>query len=322
VQAQVVLPCADLDPTIAFFVERLGFRVDAIHPADDPEVCVISGHGLSVRLERRADGSPGILRILGDEEGELTAPNGTRVVLALADPPVVVPKLRPGFVLTRKRDAKWIKGRAGMRYRDLIPGRQGGRFIASHIQIEDLGPVPDYVHFHKVRFQMIHCAKGWVKLVYEDQGPPFVLHAGQCVLQPPRIRHRVLEASGGLEVIELTSPAAHETIADHALPLPTPALNANREFEGQRFVTGDPARITEATRGLADAHISRAATAPRTHDAELLFGYVLAGSATLACSDRPPERLGEGDAFVVPRDVRYATSAVSDGFELLHVTVR
>ena len=40
------------------------------------------------------------------------------------------------------------------------------------------GPVPDYVHFHKIRFQMIYCAKGWVRVSYEDQGEPFVVRPG------------------------------------------------------------------------------------------------------------------------------------------------
>jgi hypothetical protein len=42
--------------------------------------------------------------------------------------------------------------------------------IASHIRIPDGGPVPDMVHFHKVGFQLIFCIKGWVDVVYEDQG--------------------------------------------------------------------------------------------------------------------------------------------------------
>lgn len=84
--------------------------------------------------------------------------------------------------------------------------------------------MPDYVHFHKVRFQMIYCYKGWVRVVYEDQGPPLVMRAGDCVLQPPRIRHRVLESSPGLEVIEIGCPAEHETFADHDLQLPTPVV--------------------------------------------------------------------------------------------------
>ena len=102
-------------------------------------------------------------------------PNGTRIEIAAAPPPLVLPPLQASFVLSRiGDDAQWTTGRAGMRYRDLIPDRQGGRFIASHIQIPNGGSVPDYVHFHNIHFQMIYCYKGWVRLVYEDQGPAFV----------------------------------------------------------------------------------------------------------------------------------------------------
>ena len=75
-----------------------------------------------------------------------------------------------------------------MYYRDLIPGRYGGRFIASHIRIPAGGPVPDYVHHHSVEFQLIFCVNGWVRVAYEDQGEPMVLNPGDCFLQPPHIR--------------------------------------------------------------------------------------------------------------------------------------
>ncbi|HET7293211.1 MAG TPA: cupin, partial [Vicinamibacteria bacterium] len=305
--AEVVLSCPDLDATLAFFTERLGFRVAAISPADDPAVVVVAGHGLRLRLERDGAGPPAVLRLAcaGSAVGgatELIAPNGTRVLLAPAEPPVELPPLRPAFVFTPMSDAGWRTGRAGMRYRDLVPDRQGGRFIASHIRIAEAGPVPDYVHFHRVRFQMIYCYKGWVRVVYEDQGPPFVLSAGDCVLQPPRIRHRVLESSPGLEVIEVTCPARHDTIADFELELPTSAPRSERTFDGQRFVRHEAAAarfrpwgaagfeardlgIAAATGGLADARVVRScgASAPASlsHEAELSFKFLLHGSATL-----------------------------------------
>jgi hypothetical protein len=43
-----------------------------------------------------------------------------------------------------KDNTPWVIGRAGMRYRDLIPGRLGGSIIASHIRILDAGPVPTW----------------------------------------------------------------------------------------------------------------------------------------------------------------------------------
>jgi catechol 2,3-dioxygenase-like lactoylglutathione lyase family enzyme len=45
-RAQLVLPCGELDKTLEFFTDRLGFRVEAIYPADDPSVAVVSGYGL------------------------------------------------------------------------------------------------------------------------------------------------------------------------------------------------------------------------------------------------------------------------------------
>jgi len=347
--AEVVLPCEALDVTQAFFAERLGFRVDAVFPADDPRVAVMSGHGVRIRLVRGADGAPGRLRLscvdpaaLANGAREIVAPNGTCVELVPVDPPLELPELLPSFTIARAGDGVWIEGRAGMRYRDLAPGRQNGRFIASRIRIDAGGPVPDYVHFHKVRFQMIYCARGWVKVVYEDQGPPFVLRQGDCVLQPPGIRHRVLESSPGLEVIEIGSPADHETFADHELELPTTPVLPERDFGGQRFVRHEAARaawhrrasdglevrdlgIGAATRGVASACVARLrkGTAPTTLEsgAEISFLFVLEGGATLRCEGRDPERLSEGDAVVVPPSMRHLIGEAAEPTQLLLVSM-
>jgi len=346
--AQFVVPCADLSATLAFFTETLGFRVDAIHPADDPRVAVLSGHGTRLRLERGA-GAPGTLRLvcrdpaaIAGGAAELTAPNGTRVLVVAAEPPLAMPPLRSSFVLSRARGAAFAPGRAGMRYRDLLPDRLGGAFIASHITIPDGGPVPDYVHFHAVAFQMIYCAKGWVRVVYEDQGEPFVLHEGDCALQPPRIRHRVLECSPGLEVVEVSSPAEHETFADHALPLPTAVVRPDREFGGQRFVRHRVQQATfqawrqpgfevcdlgigEATKGLVNVSVVRSggATATRGHHpgGDLLLSFVLAGTGMLEVDGHPAEPLERGDAFCIPTDRTHAVSGCSRPFEMLEVHV-
>ena len=62
--SEVVFPCAELESTLAFFTENLGFQINAIFPADAPQVAVISGHGVRLRLERGGSGSPGKLRLL------------------------------------------------------------------------------------------------------------------------------------------------------------------------------------------------------------------------------------------------------------------
>jgi quercetin dioxygenase-like cupin family protein len=305
-----VLFCPDLDRAIALF-SRLGLRLDMIFPADDPTVALLGGHGTRVRLVRAGASDPG-------DPGDL-------------------PAARPSFVVVRADASAWRTGRAGMLYRDLIPDRQGGRYIASHIQIRDGGPVADYVHFHAIQFQIIYCYKGWVRLVYEDQGEPFVMQAGECVLQPPRIRHRVLEASPGLEVIELGVPAVHATHVDHERALPTAAVHAERAFDGQRFVRYLPANarftpasvpgfeacelgIAAATGGLASVHLLRARAPGRfaaRHDAELLFHFVLRGELTLD----DEHRLGAADAFVVPAGRPFVWSDASQDLELLQVAL-
>ena len=192
--AEVLLPTRDLGADLTFFTEALGFRLETIFPADDPAVATMSGHGLKIRIDRAASHAPGVLRLLCTEPAAvaggvltLTAPGGVRVDLVEAHPAMVVPATNHAFMVRRLVDGPpWVIGRAGMQYRDLIPGRLGGSIIASHIRIPDAGPVPDMVHYHTVGFQLIYCYTGWVRLVYEDQGPPFILAADDCVIQPPQ----------------------------------------------------------------------------------------------------------------------------------------
>ena len=56
--AEIVLPAADLDATLAFFTEQLGFRVESVFPADAPRVVVVSLDGRSPWIGRPAHRSP------------------------------------------------------------------------------------------------------------------------------------------------------------------------------------------------------------------------------------------------------------------------
>ena len=298
--------CEDLSLAIET-LQRDGYRLDVIYPADDPHTAVLSGEGATVRVTSRPDAS---------------APTGD------------LPPFIPEFVLTRGGGSG--EGRAGMRYRDLIPSRLGGRYIASHITIPEGGPVADWVHFHKIVLQVICVRSGWVRVVYEDQGEPFVMHAGDVVLQPPGIRHRVLESSPGLEVVEITAPAVHETFADHELALPNDIVAPDREFGGQRFMRHISAQapwtpfqngevqetgVNDATHGLADVRFIEATSSPiefLPHDGELVFGFVLEGAARLEIGDGFD--LGPADAFVIPPSVGWGLSAVSPDLRLLQVT--
>ena len=143
--AEVRLPSTDLNDDLFFYTKTLGFRLEVIFPADDPAIAVLSGYGLRIRLERGATEAPGTLKLLcrdpdGLANGQrvLTAPNGTRIELDESDPPLVMPETKHAFIVRRLKDnTPWVIGRAGMQYRDLVPGRLGGTIIASHIRIPD-----------------------------------------------------------------------------------------------------------------------------------------------------------------------------------------
>jgi len=347
--AEVCLPSKDLAADLAYYTEVLGFRLDTIFPADDPAVATLSGHGLRVRLERGAKVEPRVRLLCDDPDAfaggqrELKAPNGTRIFIVDAHPPLETPRTEHAFVVRRLKDnTPWVIGRAGMRYRDLIPGRLGGSIIASHIRIPDAGPVPDMVHYHMVGFQLIFCYSGWVRLVYEDQGPAFVLRAGDCVIQPPRIRHRVLEASENLQVIEIGVPAEHITTLDHEVELPTPVLNTDRDFGGQKFcrseidkavwtpwrLRGFEARETgigTATSGVASVQVARALGSSggqvTSHSSDILFAFVLSGSVTLHGEGQGAHALSEGDAYVIPPQLKTSLTDSSSDLQLLEVSL-
>ncbi len=348
-RAEIRLPTTELRDDLPFFTKTLGMRLDTIYPADNPEVAVLSGHGLRLRLQKGASESPGTLRILTENpdafasgQRHLTAPNGTRIEIDDLNPPVILPATEHAFVVRRLADqAPWVIGRAGMHYRDLVPSRLGGAIIASHIRIPDGGPVPDMVHFHKVGFQLIFCIKGWVDVVYEDQGPKIRLTAGDCFIQPPEIRHRVLEASDGIEVIEIGVPAEHITEIDHKMTLPTSELRPEREWQGQRFVHNEGAKsgfapfripgfkardttINAGTKGVASVMVARSdgPAAPWTsHDTDILFTFVISGSMTLQGQGKDPFALTPGDAFVIPPGLATRYADPSPDLELLEVTL-
>ena len=300
-----------LDEAIARYTTELGYRLEMIVPADSPREALLSNGGKILRLV--ADPiTPHAFAKIGAENFDLGTTNTT----------------------------EWVAGRAGMEYRDLIPGRLGGKVIASHIRLTKGGEVADYVHYHKIGFQMIYCLAGRIRVVYEDQGDAFWLEPGDCVLQPPEIRHRVLEADAGSQVIEITSPALHETWADHDLQLPTAQMDPAREFCGQRFVrhisadakwdesefVGFLSRdtgIRAATNGLADVRVLRAVSDASfqgtiMESEELIFCFVLEGTARCPPRRRWPRTSrgrqlcsSDGNCFFLPggRRLRIALCA-------------
>jgi len=348
--AEVCLSTRELRDDLPFYTNTLGLALDMIFPADNPRVAVLSGHGLRVRIEKDAPEPPGTLRILTrDPDGfangarTLTAPNGTRIEIEPLHPELAQPTTAHEFAVRRLRDeAPWIIGRAGMHYRDLIPSRLGGSIIASHIRIPDGGPVPDMVHYHTVGFQLIFCYKGWVDVLYEDQGNDMLrLSAGDCVIQPPEIRHRVCHASPDIEVIEIGVPAEHVTTIDHEMTLPNGHGDPAREWQGQTFVhhvrkgaTWQPFRIpgfvcrdtgiNAGTRGVAGIQVARfdgPQPPATTHDTDIHFSFVMDGTMTIAAKGQEPRTLAAGDSFVIPPGLAVRYSQCSDNFELLEASL-
>lgn len=344
--AGIVVCVSNLDHVLDFLTSEIGFRVEKIFPADDPDRCTLVGFGTRLHLEPGTP-QPTVLRLeVTDRDlldgGAVTGPDGLRVEFVDASPPLHVPPLVSAFSLTHTADS-WHTGRAGMHYRDLVPDRQGGAVIASHIRIPGAGPVPDYVHFHEIVFQLIFCRRGCVKVVYEDQGEPFVLEAGDCVTQPPRIRHRVLESTDDLEVIEIGYPAEHITRADPSTSLPTALVDRDRTWDEQTFVRHRRANATTTriadgittldtgvsagTRGLADVtQIDVEASTwacPRAADREFVLVFVLDGDG-VAAVEGPTENLESpltsGSTLVVPVGHRSRVST-SSTMSLLHVRI-
>ncbi len=66
-------------------------------------------------------------------------------------------------------------------------------------------------HYHDVEFQMIYVLKGWIKGEYEGEGVVTMVE-GSCWLQPPKIKHTVLDYSDDCELLEIIMPANFETV--------------------------------------------------------------------------------------------------------------
>lgn len=333
-RAETLGRSSDLNGDVAFFRD-LGFAVEEIFPADSPAVAVIAGHGIRFRLS--GDGTPLSIRLTTNSvssSGSVTSPGGTTVDIRPSPAAQVTPPLRSELVISRRDPADTPHaGRAGMRYRDLVPGRQGGCVIASLISIPVAGPVNDWVHFHEIRFQLIFVKSGWVRVVYEDQGEPFIMRAGDCVIQPPTIRHRVLENSDAMEVVEIGYPAEHVTRADPSMELPNRSVDSSRTWNGQSFIrhVDATARWTEVGTGVrrtntgvddATANLASVDVTEASRDATWVCDPVnvgtfvllvtLAGSASVTVDDQA-HHLDEGESIVVPVGSAYEVKHTSDG---------
>jgi mannose-6-phosphate isomerase-like protein (cupin superfamily) len=100
------------------------------------------------------------------------------------------------------------------KYRDLGIGLATKGLAQAHV-IRMIPPcIPEEVsklHYHDVDFQMIYVLKGWMKGEYEGAGV-VTMREGSCWLQPPKIKHKVLDYSDDCELLEIILPADFATV--------------------------------------------------------------------------------------------------------------
>ena len=138
------------------------------------------------------------------------------------------------FSASLARDAVYTPGlRSFMEYRDLgVEGATHGQFRAHVIRIKKEAAGNHELHTtglhrHLCDFQMFYVLKGWIKFVYEGHGE-HLFQAGDCVVQPAGIVHNELDCSDDLEVLEVYSPAVHQTVVVDRRPEGEPAVAAAR----------------------------------------------------------------------------------------------
>lgn len=98
-------------------------------------------------------------------------------------------------------------------YRDLGIAAASGGLCQAHV-IRLLSPCTDEVrkrHAHEPELQLIYVLQGWVKNEFEGEGVQ-MMSAGSCWLQPPGIKHTVLDYSADAELLEIIVPADFKTL--------------------------------------------------------------------------------------------------------------
>lgn len=119
----------------------------------------------------------------------------------------------PRFHVSHRKDGKFE--RRGLRnyfeYRDLGIKRATQGKVVAHVIRARPGKAPHGEwHYHATKMQFVYVLKGWVLFEYEGVGK-VRMKAGSCFYQPPGIRHRELQHSRDVEMLEVVAPAAFKT---------------------------------------------------------------------------------------------------------------
>lgn len=135
---------------------------------------------------------------------------------ASAAKPAAKPRSRRQTFVATHLDANAFEGglRSYAKYRDLGIAAATKGLAQAHV-IRMIPPCDPAVvskrHYHDVEFQMIYVLKGWIKGEYDGAGV-VTMREGSCWLQPPKIKHTVLDYSDDCELLEIILPADFETV--------------------------------------------------------------------------------------------------------------
>ena len=123
------------------------------------------------------------------------------------------PKQMANFSHFRESDFRADGLRTYARYRDLGMSKATNGLLQAHV-IRLVPPCDPKVvskrHYHDVDLQMIYVLKGWIKGEYD--GEVVTMRQGGAWLQPPRIKHTVLDYSDDCELLEIIVPAEFKTV--------------------------------------------------------------------------------------------------------------
>src|SRR5450631_2027643 len=124
------------------------------------------------------------------------------------------PKQRIAISHYRDEDFRADGLRTYAQYRDLGIAKASNGLAAAHV-IRLIGPCNpaevSKLHFHDVDFQMVYVLKGWVKTYMEGQGET-LMQEGSAWIQPPRIKHLIMDYSDDVELLEVILPAEFKTV--------------------------------------------------------------------------------------------------------------
>ncbi len=136
-------------------------------------------------------------------------------------------------------------------------------------------------------------------------------------------------------------PAEHITTIDHDMQLPNGLANPKRRFSGQQFFHhhADAARwmlsrlagfdsrdtmIAAHTQNVVGIHVLKANGCPcqrASHNADILFSFVMEGAMTLQAEGQEFVQLIASDAFVIPPSMLSQYLEIGKDCELLEVAL-